>query len=77
MLGKRFVVARGTASQYFPEDVPPGFEWDPVKNQTNIEKHSISFYEAVRVFDDPSVRVEVSPKPAHGEKRFVCIGLNR
>jgi uncharacterized DUF497 family protein len=70
------VVARGTAAQYFPEqEFPPGFEWDPVKNQTNLEKHSISFYEAVRVFDDPLIRVEVSPKPEHGEKRFVCIGV--
>ena len=29
-----------------------GFEWDEDKNRFNIEKHGISFEEAVRVFDD-------------------------
>ena len=62
--------------QYFPEqEFPPGFEWDPVKNEINIEKHSISFFEAVKVFDDPSIRIEVSPNPDYGEMRFLCVGL--
>lgn len=62
--------------QYFSDqDSLPGFEWDPAKNETNIEKHSISFYEAVKVFDDPSIRIEVSSKPRDGERRFLCIGL--
>ena len=62
--------------QYFPEqEFPPGFEWDPAKNAINIEKHSISFFEAVKVFDDPSIRIERSSKSEHGETRFLCIGF--
>ena len=30
------------------------FEWDPIKAATNIEKHGISFEEAMAAFDDPS-----------------------
>jgi hypothetical protein len=29
-----------------------GFEWDEDKNRLNIQKHEISFEEAVHVFDD-------------------------
>jgi uncharacterized protein len=29
------------------------FEWDPVKNQSNLAKHGISFEKAVSAFDDP------------------------
>jgi uncharacterized protein len=61
--------------QYFAEQqFPPGYEWDPAKNETNIEKHSISFFEAVKAFDDPSIRVEQSSRPEHGESRFLGIG---
>jgi uncharacterized DUF497 family protein len=61
--------------QYFSEqDFPPGFEWDPAKNVVNSEKHQISFYEAVSVFDDPFRRIEDSSNPEHGEARFKCIG---
>jgi uncharacterized DUF497 family protein len=29
------------------------FEWDENKNQLNIRKHGISFYDAAYVFSDP------------------------
>ena len=29
------------------------FEWDPNKARKNLEKHGISFEEAITVFDDP------------------------
>ncbi len=29
-----------------------GFEWDEEKNRLNVEKHGVSFEEAVHVFDD-------------------------
>ena len=62
--------------QYFPEqEFPPGFEWDPAKNVINTEKHTISLYEAVKIFEDPSLRIEDSTSPGHGESRFKCIGL--
>lgn len=30
------------------------WEWDDAKNVTNIEKHGVSFEEALQVFTDPS-----------------------
>ena len=33
------------------------FEWDSVNNQRNIEKHSIDFTEAVRIFERPTLTV--------------------
>lgn len=29
-------------------------EWDDIKNEKNIEKHGISFFEAQRAFLDPN-----------------------
>jgi len=34
----------------------PTFEWDPAKAVANIEKHGVSFEEAVTVFQDPLAR---------------------
>ncbi|WP_198289313.1 BrnT family toxin, partial [Leptospira sp. B5-022] len=30
------------------------FEWDPVKNEENLRKHGIDFFEAQRAFLDPN-----------------------
>ena len=40
-----------------------GFEWDEEKNRLNVEKHGVSFEEAVNVFNDvhlsrPDTRAE-------------------
>ena len=50
------------------------FEWDAVKAASNLEKHGVSFAEAMTVFGDP---LEVTiPDPDHSleEFRFVSIG---
>ena len=45
-----------------------GFEWDEDKNRLNIEKHGISFEEAVHVFDDVRFsRVDI--REDYGEMR--------
>ena len=37
-----------------PKDLPPeGFEWSPEKQQQNIEKHGVDFFEASFVYSDP------------------------
>lgn len=50
------------------------FEWDAVKAATNLDKHGVSFAEAMTVFGDP---LEVTiPDPDHSieEFRFVSVG---
>ena len=51
-----------------------GFEWDEEKNRLNVEKHGVSFEEAVNEFDDvhlsrPDTREE------YGEVRVITIGM--
>ena len=51
------------------------FEWDPAKNEENIEKHHVSFKDARRVWLDPD-RVTASD-PRHGmsgERRYFLYG---
>jgi uncharacterized DUF497 family protein len=51
------------------------FEWDPRKNDLNVEKHDISFFEAQRAFLDPhriiAQDIEHSTKT---EVRYYCFG---
>jgi uncharacterized DUF497 family protein len=48
------------------------FGWDPDKNQINIQKHGISFPEAMTLWADPD-RLEIeAPFPL--ENRFILIG---
>jgi uncharacterized DUF497 family protein len=50
------------------------FEWDNVKAASNLDKHGVSFAEAMTVFGDP---LEVTiPDPDHSleEFRFVSMG---
>lgn len=52
------------------------FEWDPNKAARNLQKHGVSFEEAVTVFrDDFSISV---PDPDHSleEERFITVGLS-
>ena len=52
------------------------FEWDDNKNKTNIEKHGISFEEAVTVFEDDEALVIVDDAHSQEEERFVLIGFS-
>ncbi|MCI0342257.1 MAG: BrnT family toxin [Planctomycetales bacterium] len=50
------------------------FEWDPVKADSNLRKHGVSFGEVTTVFGDPlSLTI---PDPTHPDEpdRFVTIG---
>ncbi len=50
------------------------FEWDPRKAKGNLNKHGISFEEAVTVFYDPLSATFDDPDHSVGEARFITIG---
>ncbi len=49
------------------------FEWDEVKNQSNIRKHGIGFDTARRVFDG-RVATSADRRRDYGEDRSISIG---
>ena len=53
------------------------FEWDERKNAGNRRKHGVSFEEAETVFyDDHALLTADDETEAHGEGRFVLLGLS-
>jgi uncharacterized DUF497 family protein len=50
------------------------FDWDNNKNQSNINKHGISFEEAITIFDDPNILSYEDTRFNYGETRFISIG---
>lgn len=50
------------------------FEWGDEKNAINVEKHRISFEEAVAIFDGP-VLTSVDDRFDYGEVREISIGF--
>jgi len=52
----------------------PTFEWDPSKAAANLEKHGVSFEEAVTVFQDPLAKVHPDPDHSEPELREILIG---
>lgn len=52
------------------------FEWDSDKAAANIEKHGVSFAEAVTVFFDSLSITIPDPLHSHDESRFVILGLS-
>lgn len=52
------------------------FEWDENKNQTNIQKHGISFEEASSVFYDDEALIINDEAHSRNEDRFVLIGFS-
>ena len=53
------------------------FEWDKEKARANLKKHSISFEEALTVFDDPFSLTIDDPLHSTGEDRFLTIGYSQ
>jgi len=51
-----------------------GYEWDPNKAITNIEKHGIDFADAVTVFNDRNA-VTIDD-PDDEEQRFITIAMD-
>ena len=50
------------------------FVWDPKKEKSNIQKHGISFAEAVTVFYDPLAKITSDPDHSAAEDRHILIG---
>ncbi|MEN6627237.1 MAG: BrnT family toxin [Candidatus Sumerlaeia bacterium] len=52
------------------------FEWDPQKAEKNVEKHAISFQEALTVFHDPLSATFQDPDHSIDEQRHITIGYS-
>jgi len=50
------------------------FEWDPEKEQANMQKHGVDFTEAATVFGDPFELTISDPDHSIGEYRFLSVG---
>jgi uncharacterized protein len=54
--------------------VKAAFEWDQKKNELNISKHGVSFYEAQQAFLDPNRIIAEDIEHSLKEKRYYCFG---
>ena len=52
------------------------FEWDASKARINLEKHGVSFEDAVTIFGDPRA-ITIESRIDTGEQRWVTIGLTK
>jgi uncharacterized protein len=52
------------------------FEWDDEKNRKNIDKHGISFWEAIEIFMNPMFR-KLDNRFRYAETRYILTGLTR
>lgn len=52
------------------------FEWDPRKAASNLSKHSVSFNEAVTVFNDPMFITVMDDEHSEDEERYITVGLS-
>jgi len=50
------------------------FEWDEEKNEANIKKHLINFYEAQRAFLDTNRVLLKDIEHSDNEDRYFCLG---
>jgi uncharacterized DUF497 family protein len=55
----------------------PQFEWDQNKANANVEKHQVSFEEAVTVFDDPMFITVIDEEHSGAEERYITVGLSQ
>lgn len=53
------------------------FEWDKNKAATNLQKHGVSFDEAVTVFDDPRAPIFDDEDHSEDEAREIIIGYSK
>jgi uncharacterized protein len=51
-------------------------EWDPKKAKGNINKHNVSFDEALTVFYDPLSATFDDPDHSSDERRLITIGYS-
>jgi uncharacterized DUF497 family protein len=52
------------------------FTWNDDKAATNLEKHGVSFGEAIEVFSDPNGLTEFDADHSKDEDRFIIVGLS-
>ena len=52
----------------------PSFEWDVDKNQSNQDKHGVSFSLAQFAFADPKRVILEDLEHSRDEKRYYCLG---
>ncbi len=50
-------------------------EFDPAKAKANLAKHKVSFAHAEQALRDP-MAVTIEDPDAHGERRFVTLGMD-
>ncbi len=50
------------------------FEWDPNKARYNLQKHGVSFQEAVTVFTDELSITNYDLRHSEQEERFMIVG---
>jgi len=50
------------------------FEWDEKKNESNIKKHCVSFFDAQYAFYDSNRIIAEDTKHSDNEKRYYCFG---
>jgi len=55
--------------------MPLAFEYDPSKATSNLEKHGVSFAEAMTVFADPFAETFPDELHSEDEDRWITIGL--
>jgi len=52
------------------------FEWNEAKNQENLQKHDVSFFEAQHAFLDKQRIIAKDITHSQEEERYYCFGLN-
>jgi uncharacterized DUF497 family protein len=52
------------------------FEWNAAKAEANVQKHGVSFTEALTVFADPLARIFDDPDHSHEEDRELIVGYS-
>jgi hypothetical protein len=50
------------------------FEWDPRKNEANVKKHDVSFFDAQQAFLDPNRIIAEDLEHSKSEARYYCFG---
>jgi uncharacterized DUF497 family protein len=51
-----------------------GYEWDPDKAETNLQKHEVAFADTIAVFEDDNALTLPDDNP--DEDRFITLGMD-
>jgi uncharacterized DUF497 family protein len=53
------------------------FEWDPIKNVVNVQKHGVSFELSASVFLDPRALTVFDEDHSDAEERWITLGISK